>query len=71
MDNLYQMGTDFFQLLKFTFTTKFGLVILFLCTTIYFFTLWFCGCVKSWSLVIWILSLIAMCVMSWLTWFSH
>lgn len=64
-----QMMLDFFQILKLALTTKFGLVITLLCTTIYFFTLWFVGSVQNWGLIFWILTLIGTIVMSWLTWF--
>jgi hypothetical protein len=66
-----QMMSDFFQILKLALTTKFGLVITLLCTTIYFFTLWINGSIQQWGLILWILTLIGTIVMSWLTWFSE
>ena len=65
-----QMFSDLFQILKLALTTKFGLVITLLCTTIYFFSLWIFGAVQNWGLIIWILSLFGTIVLSWLTWFS-
>ena len=65
-----QMFSDLFQILKLALTTKFGLVITLLCTTIYFFSLWIVGAVQNWGLIIWILSLFGTIVLSWLTWFS-
>jgi hypothetical protein len=64
-----QMMSDFFQIFKLALTTKFGLVITLLCTTIYFFTLWFVGSVQNWGLMFWILTLFGTIIMSWLTWF--
>lgn len=64
-----QMMSDLFQILKLALTTKFGLVITLLCTTIYFFTLWFVGSIQKWGLMFWILTLIGTIIMSWLTWF--
>jgi hypothetical protein len=65
-----QMMSDLFEILKLALTTKFGLVITLLCTTIYFFTLWFVGSVQNWGLLFWILTLIGTIIMSWLTWFT-
>ena len=65
-----QMMSDLFQILKLALTTKFGLVITLLCTTIYFFTLWVVGSVQKWGLMFWILTLIGTIIMSWLTWFT-
>lgn len=64
-----QMMADLFQILKLALTTKFGLVITLLCTTIYFFTLWIVGAVHNWGLMFWIGTLIGTIVVSWLTWF--
>ncbi len=64
-----QMFSDLLQILKLALTTKFGLVITLLCTTIYFFTLWIVGSVQNWGLMFWIGTLIGTIVMSWLTWF--
>jgi len=64
-----QMFSDLLQILKLALSTKFGLVITLLCTTIYFFTLWFVDSVKTWGLIFWIGTLIGTIVMSWLTWF--
>jgi hypothetical protein len=65
------MMSDLFQILKLALTTKFGLVITLLCTTIYFFTLWFVGSVQNWGLMFWISTLIGTIIMSWLTWFRQ
>lgn len=64
-----QMMSDLFEILKLALTTKFGLVITLLCTTIYFFTLWIVGSVQNWGLMFWIGTLIGTIVMSWFTWF--
>ena len=64
-----QMMSDLFQILKLALTTKFGLVITLLCTTIYFFTLWIVGAVQKWGLMFWIATVIGTIVMSWFTWF--
>jgi len=64
-----QMMSDLLQIFKLAFTTKFGLVITLLCTTIYFFTLWIVGSVQKWGLMFWIGTFIGTIVMSWLTWF--
>lgn len=64
-----QMLTDIFDLLLYTLTTKFGLIILLICLTIYFFSLWMCGGLKWWGLAIWILTLIMASVLSYYNWF--
>lgn len=64
-----QMMSDLGQILKLALTTKFGWVITLLCALIYFFTVWIIGSGQKWSLIVWILCLIGIIVMSWLTWF--
>lgn len=66
-----QMMSDLFQILKLALTTKFGLVITLLCATIYFFTLWMTTTTKSWTLYVWIITLIGIFLMTWLTWFKN
>ncbi len=65
-----QMLSDLSQILKLALTTKFGLIITLLCTTIYFFSLWVVGAVHNWGLVFWLLSFIGAITISWFTWFS-
>ncbi len=65
-----QMFSDLFQILKLALTTKFGLVITLLCTTIYVFTLWMVGSVQNIGLIFWIVTLLATIIMSYFTWFS-
>jgi sorbitol-specific phosphotransferase system component IIC len=64
-----QMLTDIFDLLLQTLTTKFGLIIFLICLTIYFFSLWMCGGLKWWGLVISILTLLMACILSYYNWF--
>ena len=63
------MGHDIGNLIKFLLTTKFGLTTLFLLLTIYFFSIWIAGSRGKISLVLWILSLVALIGMIFLTWF--
>ena len=64
-----QMMHDFLEILKLAFTTKFGFIIVLICSFIYFFTLWMVTTTKPWTLYIWISCIIGIVVMSWLTWF--
>lgn len=69
MTGFSNMMSDFFGLLKLAFSTKKGLVVLSICTFIYFLSLFISGGVKYWGLILAITAILAFFVLSWLIWF--
>ncbi len=63
------MLSDIFGLLKIAVSTKKGLAILSICTFIYFLSLFICGGVQYWGLILAILAILTFLILSWLIWF--
>ena len=68
--NATQMMSDVTQILKLTFTTKFGITMLMLILSIYFFSLWMTGATGMLGIGLSIATLIGFFIMSFLTWFN-
>jgi len=65
------MMSDVFAFIKMALTTKKGLAVVAICTFIYFISLSLVGSVKTWGLILSILSLLGFLVLSWLIWFRR
>ncbi len=68
--NATQMISDITQILKLTFTTKFGITMFMLLLSIYLFSLWMTGATGMLGIGLSIIALIGFIVMSFLTWFN-